>query len=125
VLPHRFPLRLVDRRQDGEVVVETTVGGAYARGASGLPGSLSLEILAQAAHLLLAPAATGPVYLAGVEDAEFPPSLEPGTDLRATARLEARVGEIVKVAAKLETAGRQVARVQLWLRTGSRDVEGE
>ncbi len=119
MLPHRFPLRLVDRRQGREVVALTTVGAEYARGPGGPPGSLSLEILAQAAHLLLAPEADGPVYLAGLEEGEFPPSLPVGAELRATARWLARLGSMVKVEAVLESQGHQVARVQLWLGVGS------
>jgi len=124
VLPHRFPLRLVDRCQGREVVVVTTAGAAYARGAAGPPGSLSIEILAQAAHLLLAPEERGPAYLAGLEDGHFPPTLPPGAELRATARWIARVGSMVKVAAALEADGQPVARVQLWLAvaTGERGI---
>ena len=118
MLPHRFPLRLVDRREAREVVAVTTLASAYGRHPGGAPGSLSLEILAQAARLLLAPEARGPAYLAGLEAAEFPPSLPPGRELRATARWLARVGGMVKVEAALEAEGQPLARVQMWLASG-------
>jgi 3-hydroxymyristoyl/3-hydroxydecanoyl-(acyl carrier protein) dehydratase len=125
VLPHRFPFRLVDRREGAHVVAALTLGASGPRGAAGAPShplSLAVEILAQASLLLLGSGGGGeaadgepPGVLAGVEEASLAGMLAPGDRLEAHATLERRLGNAARVRAVLRRDGAPVASAVLLL----------
>src|SRR5512135_671755 len=69
-LPQRYPFRLVEQVRGERVVALLTVDGHWLRDAPALPPALALEMMAQAAHLLLAEDAGAAVFLAGIDGAE-------------------------------------------------------
>jgi 3-hydroxymyristoyl/3-hydroxydecanoyl-(acyl carrier protein) dehydratase len=116
ILPHRFPFELADRRSGERVVLALSAGAVWGRGETPYPGTLVIEMLAQAAILLLRDAASGSqAMLAGVEDFTLLEPPRPGQRLLATAELQARFGGTFKVDARLETEGRTLATAALLL----------
>jgi hypothetical protein len=103
MLPHAFPFRLVEGRRADRVGVRVAADGAVLRGEDLASPALAVEILAQAALLLLGEEGGGEeVYLAGVDGAECPAPLAAGQLLQAGARVVGRLGSMVKVEAWLE-----------------------
>jgi hypothetical protein len=107
MLPHAFPFRLVEGGRADRVDVRVTGDAAIMRGEPTASPALAVEILAQAALLLLGEqaggeAGAGAVYLAGVDGAECPAPLVAGERLAAGARIVGRFGGMVKVEAWLE-----------------------
>lgn len=108
MLPHAFPFRLVETQEGGGVVVTLSAGGTWWRGRQGPPAVLALEILAQAAILVLARGdgqegsrQEGRGLLAGVDRASFHRPLSPGDRLDARVELRGRFGRLVKVTGSL------------------------
>jgi len=115
-LPHRFPFQLVDRRVGEKVVLALSAGAVWGRGETPYPGPLVIEMLAQAAILLLQDAAAGTqALLAGVEEFDLREPPRPGQKLVATVELLARFGGTFKVGGRLETEGRELATAALLL----------
>ena len=115
-LPHRFPFQLADRRAGEQVVLALSAGAVWGRGETPYPGPLVIEMLAQAAILLLQDAAAGTqALLAGVEEFDLREPPRPGQRLVATAELLARFGGTFKVGGRLETEGRVLATAALLL----------
>ena len=100
-----------------------SAGAAWGRGETPYPATLVIEMLAQAAIVLLGnaptasdgPAANRSALLAGVEDFVLLEPPRPGQRLLATAELQARFGGTVKVAGRLEADGREAATAALLL----------
>jgi 3-hydroxymyristoyl/3-hydroxydecanoyl-(acyl carrier protein) dehydratase len=125
VLPHAFPFRLVDRAGDGAAQpLAWTVGGALDRGAGAAPAMLAVEMMAQAALVLLARdgsgegAGEGAGLLAGVDGLVFHSTLGAGDRLEAHADVAGRFGRLVKVRARLTRDGVVVAEGDLLLALG-------
>jgi 3-hydroxymyristoyl/3-hydroxydecanoyl-(acyl carrier protein) dehydratase len=121
VLPHAYPFRLLDRREDGTVVLSITSGAPWLRGAAELPAALAVEALAQAAIVALAPAngeespqAIGGL-LAGIDAVRFHAPLAAGDRLEARAELLGRLGPLVKVHAELRRGDELVVEGDLLL----------
>ena len=124
MLPHAFPFRLADRREHGGVVASLSLDGAQLAGSLRPPPFFAVEILAQAAHLLLAPAG-GLYYLAGIREARLLAPLASGDRLVARAEVSGRFGAILRVTGRLERDGEPVATADLWLApAGGEDVFG-
>ncbi len=119
-LPQTYPFRLVERRSDERVVAQLTVDAHWLRGADRLPAALALEMMAQAAHLLLAGSGSGPIFLAGIDQAELRAPLGAGDRLLASARVVGSFGPLTKVAARLERDGETVAEASYLLAGGGR-----
>ena len=152
MLPHAFPFRLVDRAADGpaqptaslplgrqedvalaasrrrgSLPLAWTVDGALDRGAGVAPAMLAVEMMAQAALVLLARdggggggegAGDGPGMLAGVDGLVFHATLGAGDRLEAHADVAGRFGRLVKVRARLTREGAVVAEGDLLLALG-------
>ena len=122
MLPQAYPFRLLDRREDGTVVLSITCGASWLRGASELPAALAVEALAQAAIVALAPAKDGDGHpegtgglLAGIDSVRFHAPLAAGDRLEARASLLGRLGPLVKVHAELLRSGELVVEGDLLL----------
>ena len=127
MLPHGFPFRLVDRGDAAAgLPLLWTVNGALDRGAGELPPTLAIEMMAQAALVLLAREggagaageSAGAGLLAGVEGVVFHAPLRPGDRLEAHATLAGRFGRLVKVRTRLEREGAAVVEGELLLALG-------
>ena len=126
-LPHGYPFRLLDRVADGSVVVLVAANAAQLRGASELPPMLAVEVMAQAALVVLASAggefsdaerageAPRVGLLAGIDSAVFHAPLRAGDRVRAQAALLGRMGPIVKVRCELRRDDELVAEAGLLL----------
>jgi 3-hydroxymyristoyl/3-hydroxydecanoyl-(acyl carrier protein) dehydratase len=123
ILPHRFPFQLADCRSGERVVLALSAGAVWGQGETPYPATLVIEMLAQAAIVLLGstpPASAGvtstqSALLAGVEDFVLLEPPRPGQRLLASAELQARFGGTVKVAGRLEGDGRELATAALLL----------
>jgi 3-hydroxyacyl-[acyl-carrier-protein] dehydratase len=124
MLPHRFPMLLVDR-------VEDIVPGVSARGIKAvtinepffaghfptrpiMPGVLIIEALAQTAGVLavrtLGDAGMGKlVYFMAIENAKFRAPVEPGVLLDLKVQFTQNRGKISKFSGRAEIAGKLVA----------------
>ena len=124
MLPHRYPMLLVDR-------VEDIVPGQSARGIKAvsinepffaghfptrpiMPGVLIVEALAQTAGVLamrtLGDAGKGKlVYFMAIENAKFRAPVEPGVLLELKVEFVQNRGKISKFAGRAEIAGKLVA----------------
>ena len=149
MLPHAFPFRLVDRADDGpgqptaslplgrqedpalaasrrrgSLPLAWTVGGALDRGAGAAPAMLPVEMMAQAALVLLTRDGSGEGegervgLLAGVDGVVFHATLAAGDRLEAHADVAGRFGRLVKVRARLTRDGAVVAEGDLLLALG-------
>ena len=155
MLPHAFPFRLVDRADDGpgqptaslplgrqedpalaasrrrgSLPLAWTVGGALDRGAGAAPAMLAVEMMAQAALVLLTRDGSGEGagegqgegervgLLAGVDGVVFHATLAAGDRLEAHADVAWRFGRLVKVRARLTRDGAVVAEGDLILALG-------
>jgi 3-hydroxymyristoyl/3-hydroxydecanoyl-(acyl carrier protein) dehydratase len=113
----------VDRGADGSVVVRLTASAVWSRDAAAWPAVLAIEILAQAAAVVLAegPGAAslegGRGWLAGVDEARFERPLSAGGTLRASFAVEGRFRRMVKARGELrdERSGETVATAGLLL----------
>lgn len=127
MLPHAFPFRLVDRAGDGAgQELSWTLGGALDRGVGAAPAMLAVEMMAQAALVLLsregggdADAGTpGAGLLAGVDGLVLHSVVGAGDRLEADAAVAGRFGRLVKVRARLTREGVVVAEGDLLLALG-------
>lgn len=125
MLPHAYPFRLVDRAGDGAgQPVAWTVGGALDRGAGAAPAMLAVEMMAQAALVLLARGGSGEGpgegagLLAGVDALVLHATIGAGDRLEAHAEVAGRFGRLVKVRARLTRDGAAVAEGDLLLALG-------
>ena len=98
MLPHQFPFRLVDRLDGGRIVLVLSTNASWVRGADDLPRALGIEILAQAAMLLL-PDGLGRErgLLAGIDRAEFQRGIRAGDRLTVEATALGGFGKVMKV----------------------------
>lgn len=117
MLPHEYPFRLTERLDGDRVGVRVSSGAAWMRGAGPLPAVLAIEILAQAAILLLPSlSGAGKGLLAGVDHAEWLAPPTAGDSLEARIEVEGKFGALVKVRGKLIAAsGETVASASLLL----------
>ena len=120
MLPHEYPFRFVDSEAGGDSLsVLVTGNGTWSRGEPG-PELLAVEILAQAAAVLL-PRMGGKEgnlegALAGVSDLRLDPGcLLPGAKLVARVELEGRYGSLIRVAGRLEDGDRTPVEGRLLL----------
>ena len=98
--------------------LRVTAGAFWVRDAGELPRFLAVEMLAQAAAVLLAGAdSRSPGYLAGVEEARWSDDVRTGDDLEAVVRVEARLGPVTKVAGSLARDGIEVFSCKLMVRS--------
>ena len=121
ILPHRFPFRIVDRAGERSAALRLSAGDWWLRGAARSPIGLLVEAAAQASALLLAPDGAGEpssLYLAGIEDATIDELPAAGETIEIEARIEARLGRVTRVAARLLASGREAGRATLLLATG-------
>ena len=125
-LPHRFPFRLIDRRDENHVVVALSAGAVWGRGETPYPGPLMVEIMAQAAMALLdGPPAGDRAFLAGVEDLVVERAPRPGELLQATAEVQARFGGTIKVLARLSGEARVGVRIEEQTGAETGDPDGD
>jgi len=118
VLPHRYPFRFVEEvAPGGPVTVAVSHVSPWLQRAPSLGLALAIEIMAQAAHVLLEGGPT--VYLAGVENAELFSEIEPGDRLQAHASALAGFGGMTKVATSLARQDDPVAQATLILVNGA------
>lgn len=123
-LPHRPPFLLVDRILEREPGVRVVAEKLVAAGESPLPGhfpdrprvpgTLLLEMLAQAAGFLEAGSLHGRgLFLAGVQDARFEAAVLPGDRLRLEVVPEGAFGGVMKVRGTATCEGREVCTASL------------
>jgi 3-hydroxyacyl-[acyl-carrier-protein] dehydratase len=129
VLPHRYPILLVDRVLEFEkdlrikALKNVTINEPFFVGhfpaRPVMPGVLTLEALAQAAALLsFASAGTEPgadtvVYFVGIDGARFKRPVEPGDQLILEATIERARGGIVKYRTRASVAGETAVEAEL------------
>jgi 3-hydroxyacyl-[acyl-carrier-protein] dehydratase len=129
VLPHRYPILLVDRVLEFEkdlrikALKNVTINEPFFVGhfpaRPVMPGVLTLEALAQAAALLsFASAGTEPgddtvVYFVGIDGARFKRPVEPGDQLILEAAIDRVRGGIVKYRTRASVAGETAVEAEL------------
>ncbi len=114
MLPHQYPFRFVEESPPGgPVTVSVSHGSPWLQRFPSLGLALAIEMMAQAAHVLLSGGPT--VYLAGVENAELFSEIEPGDRLQAEASVLAGFGGMTKVATSLARQETRVAQATLIL----------
>jgi 3-hydroxyacyl-[acyl-carrier-protein] dehydratase len=129
ILPHRYPILLVDRVLEFEKDVRikalknVTINEPFFTGhfpaRPVMPGVLTLEALAQAAALLsFESAGTEPgddtvVYFVGIDGARFKRPVEPGDQLILEARIERARAGIVKYRVRASVAGETAVDAEL------------
>lgn len=130
MLPHAFPFRFAETVHEGRVAVSLSADAHWGRDGHPYPGTLAVEILAQAAILLLPGPESGDggtakagqegeALLAGIDGAEIRAPLLPGERLWARLELDRRLGRLVKARGTLERdSGEEVARAGLLLAVG-------
>ncbi len=102
MLPHEFPFRLVETRPDGRTFARLTTGASWARDAAAYPDAWGIEILAQAAIVLLPHEGEGGRgLLAGVDDARYYQRGQAGDTLRIELERKGQFGRLVKVSGRL------------------------
>ena len=137
LLPHRYPMLMVDRVLElGEnyVLAEKLVSAAepalagHFPGQPIFPGVLIIEAMAQTAAIWAASARVGNAgmlsVLAGVDGARFRRQVVPGDVLRLEARALAARSKLVKIEAKASVAGEPVAEAVLLAAFVPRQAEG-
>ena len=119
-LPHRHPFLLVDRvlvREPGRrVVAEKLLAGGEPcfPGASEVPGTILLEMLAQAGGFLEAESLHGAaIFLAGISEARFLAPAAPGDVLRLEVRMEGAFAGLLKLAGSVRCEGRELCTASL------------
>jgi 3-hydroxymyristoyl/3-hydroxydecanoyl-(acyl carrier protein) dehydratase len=121
MMPHAYPFRLLERGpgDDGALPLRWTVNGALDRGLGAMPPVLAVEMLAQAALVLLGGAGDagggGGGLLAGVEEVAFHAPLRAGDRLEAHATVTGRFGRLVKARAWIARGGDTVVEGELLL----------
>jgi 3-hydroxyacyl-[acyl-carrier-protein] dehydratase len=129
ILPHRYPILLVDRVLEFEKGVRikalknVTINEPFFTGhfpaRPVMPGVLTLEALAQAAALLsFASAGTEPgddtvVYFVGIDGARFKRPVEPGDQLILEATIDRVRGGIVKYRTRASVDGETAVEAEL------------
>ena len=129
ILPHRYPILLVDRVLEFEKDVRikalknVTINEPFFNGhfpaRPVMPGVLTLEALAQAAALLsFESAGTEPgddtvVYFVGIDGARFKRPVEPGDQLILEARIDRARAGIVKYRVRASVAGETAVEAEL------------
>ena len=124
LLPHRFPMLLVDRVEDivpgvsatgiKAVTINEPFFAGHFPGRPIMPGVLIVEALAQTAGVLalstLGEAGKGKlVYFMSIENAKFRSPVEPGCLLELKVAFVQNRGRISKFAGRAEIAGKLVA----------------
>lgn len=124
LLPHRFPMLLVDRVEDivpgvsatgiKAVTINEPFFAGHFPGRPIMPGVLIVEALAQTAGVLalstLGEAGKGKlVYFMAIENAKFRSPVEPGCLLELKVAFVQNRGRISKFAGRAEIAGKLVA----------------
>lgn len=98
--------------------IRLTVGGHWIRAAGTLPRFLAIEMLAQAAAVLLAGEDRGaPGYLAGVEEARWAGDFAAGDDLEARVAVDARLGALTRISGALLRDGQEIFSCRLIVRS--------
>jgi 3-hydroxyacyl-[acyl-carrier-protein] dehydratase len=121
---HEHPYRLFDRviEADGErcTVVKTVTADETLQVDRAVPDAfptaLVVEALAQAAVPLAGAGGAG--FLLGMDKVRLHVAVRPGAVLRITAAVVARLGEIIRVAARAEVEGRVVAEGEFTFAVG-------
>ena len=129
VLPHRYPMLLIDRvvefERDRRLVglKNVTINEPFFAGhfphRPVMPGVMILEALAQAAALLSflsmqqRPGEDSVVYFLGIDAARFKRVVEPGDQLRLEATIERVKAGIYKYQTRAEVEGETAAEAQL------------
>ena len=130
-LPHRSPFLFVDRilvREPGvRVLAEKLVSGAdpgcagSTRAEAGLPGTLLLELIAQAGGFLEPGSLHDQeIFLAGVQEARFEAAARPGDRLEVEVRPDAAFGTISRIRGEVRCGGQVLCSAALLVRKGSR-----
>lgn len=118
MLPHEFPFRLVDLQRGEAASASLTANANWLRGGEGLPSALLIEILAQAAILLLPETGEGGRgLLAGIDQAQFGETpLRPGERLEVRVERAGHFGRLAKVSGSIRSsAGELVCQASLLL----------
>ena len=121
---HGHPYRLFDRvvEADGErcTVVKTVTADETIQAdrvaPDAFPAALLVEALAQAAVPLAGAGGAG--LLLGMDHVRLHEAIRPGAVLRITAAVVARLGEMIRVAARAEVEGRVVAEGEFTFAVG-------
>lgn len=123
-LPHRSPFLQVDRvleREPGvRVLAEKLVGAEDpVQPGSGLPGTLLLEMLAQAGGFLEAGSLHGrEIFLAGIQEAEFHGPVRSGDRLALEVSPDAAFGAISRIRGEVRRGTEVLCTARLLLRKG-------
>ena len=127
LLPHRFPMLLVDRVEDivpgvsacgiKAVTINEPFFAGHFPGRPIMPGVLIVEALAQTAGVLalstLGDAGKGKlVYFMAIDNAKFRVPVEPGCLLKLKVEFVQNRGRISKFAGRAEVQGKLVAEAQ-------------
>jgi 3-hydroxyacyl-[acyl-carrier-protein] dehydratase len=136
LLPHRYPMLLVDRVLDitGDTIVgikNVTANEPYFIGHFPnfpvMPGVLIIEAMAQVSGILvakLAPHTRGKImYLASVEDAKFRKPVVPGDQLRIEMKLIRLKATVAKIKGEATVDGQVVAEAGLMCKLTDRASE--
>ena len=134
LLPHRYPMLLVDRVLEcvsGEritaiknVTVNEPFFGGHFPGRPVMPGVLMLEALAQSAGILcfvtagIYPDENVKFYFAGIDKARFRRPVLPGDQLVLKATLERRIRTIWKFTTVAEVAGQEACSAEMMVMPG-------
>ena len=110
---------MVDAPHPGAVRLRLTAGGFWVRSRGAQPRFLAVEMLAQAAAVLLSGGDRGaPGYLAGVDEARGHGDVEAGDEIVAEVSLEARLGPLAKIRGSLSREGECLFSCYLVVRSG-------
>ncbi len=116
-LPHRFPFRWLDGVEGGKARALVSANSTWLRGDAAVPSAFLVELVAQAAAVLLPEPGAAPRqhWLAGIDRLEMHAEVRAGDLLEVSVVAGRRFGPAMRVEGTVSTAGTAVADVVLLL----------